>query len=139
MSTVNEYHTYARDCLRWAARARTEEQRRQFLSLASDWTHAAAGLEGVLGSAETHEELPGKMVTLTPNPALCVGRSGVKPMHQYRIYTFRDDGQFAAVKRLECANEKQAVQEARQLVDGQNGELWESEHLIARSRLLTIV
>jgi hypothetical protein len=60
-------------------------------------------------------------------------------MHQYRIYTFRDDGHFAAVKRLECANEKQAVQEARQLVDGQNGELWESEHLIARSRLLTIV
>jgi hypothetical protein len=63
MSTVNEYHTYARDCLRWAVRARTEEQRRQFLSLASDWTHAAAGLEGVLGPEvlQTHEELPGKM------------------------------------------------------------------------------
>jgi hypothetical protein len=63
MSTVNEYHTYARDCLRWAVRARTEEQRRQFLSLASDWTHAAAALEGVLGPEvlQTHEELPGKM------------------------------------------------------------------------------
>jgi hypothetical protein len=47
MSTVNEYHTYARDCLRWAARARTEEQRRQFLTLARDWTQAALGLEGV--------------------------------------------------------------------------------------------
>ena len=47
MSTVNEYHKYARDCLRWAARARTEEQRQQFLSLADDWTHAALGLEGV--------------------------------------------------------------------------------------------
>ena len=32
MSTVDEYHKYARDCLRWAARARTEEQRRQFLT-----------------------------------------------------------------------------------------------------------
>src|SRR3954466_8876503 len=134
MSTVEEYHKSARDCLRWAARARTEEQRRQFLSLASDWTDAAVGLEGALGPGflQTHEELTGKMVALTPNPSLCIERSGVKPMHQYRIYTFRDDGHFAAVKRLECANEKQAVQEARQLVDGQNAELWESEHLIAR-------
>jgi hypothetical protein len=47
MSTVNEYHTYARDCLRWADRARTEEQRKQFLSLARDWTESALGLEGV--------------------------------------------------------------------------------------------
>jgi hypothetical protein len=47
MSTVNEYHTYARDCLRWAARARTEEQRERLLSLARDWTQSALGLEGV--------------------------------------------------------------------------------------------
>ena len=75
MSTVNDYHTYARDCLRWAARARTEEQRKQFLSLASDWTHAAAGLEGVLGSEvlQTQEERPGKSDVDTD------GRSGVKP------------------------------------------------------------
>ena len=46
MSTVDEYHKYARDCLRWAARARTEEQRKQFLSLARDWTQAALGIEG---------------------------------------------------------------------------------------------
>ena len=46
MSTVDEYHKYARDCLRWAARARTEEQRERFLSLAHDWTQAALGLEG---------------------------------------------------------------------------------------------
>ena len=70
MSTVNEYHAYARDCLRWAARAQTEEQRRQFLSLASDWTHAAAGLQGVLGSEilQNHEKRPGKIVTLSPSP-----------------------------------------------------------------------
>ena len=37
MSTVEEYHKSARDCLRWAAKARTEEQRKQFLSLAHDW------------------------------------------------------------------------------------------------------
>ena len=47
MSTVDEYHKFARDCLRWAARARTEEQRNQLLSLAHDRTEAASGLEGV--------------------------------------------------------------------------------------------
>ncbi len=53
-------------------------------------------------------------------------------MHQYRIYTFREDGHFSTVQRIECTDEKQAVQKARQLVDGQDGELWESDHLIAR-------
>jgi hypothetical protein len=47
MSTVDEYRKYARDCLRWASRALTEEQRKQFLSLARDWQQAASGLEGV--------------------------------------------------------------------------------------------
>jgi hypothetical protein len=50
MSTVDEYHKYARDCRRWAARARTEEQRQRFLSLAHDWTQAALGLESVFPS-----------------------------------------------------------------------------------------
>jgi hypothetical protein len=48
MSTVDEYRKYARDCLRWANRARTDEQRKQFLSLAREWQQAASGLEGVL-------------------------------------------------------------------------------------------
>ena len=47
MSTVDEYRKYARDCLRWANRALTEEQRKQFLSLAREWQEAASGLEGV--------------------------------------------------------------------------------------------
>jgi hypothetical protein len=71
MSTANEYHAYARDCHRWAARARTEQQRRQFLSLANDWTQAAAGLEGVLDLEvlQTHEIRAENMVTLTPTPS----------------------------------------------------------------------
>ena len=48
MTTVDEYHSYARDCLRWAAKARTEEQREQLLSLAKDWTQAAEALDGYL-------------------------------------------------------------------------------------------
>ena len=48
-------------------------------------------------------------------------------MHQYRIYTFRDDGHFSCVQRIECADEREAVQKARQLVNRQDGELWESD------------
>ena len=47
MSTVDEYRKYQRDCLRRANRARTDEQRKQFLSLAREWQQAASGLEGV--------------------------------------------------------------------------------------------
>ena len=53
-------------------------------------------------------------------------------MHRYRIYTFREDGHFSGFQRIECAEEGQAVRKARQLVAGQDGELWDSDHLIAR-------
>ena len=53
-------------------------------------------------------------------------------MNQYRIYAFREDGHFSTVRRLECTDRDQAVQKAQQILDGQDGELWESEHLIAR-------
>src|SRR3954464_1409399 len=52
-------------------------------------------------------------------------------MTQYRIYAFREDGHFSTVRRLECTDRDQAVQKAQQILDGQDGELWESEHLIA--------
>jgi hypothetical protein len=55
MSTVDEYHQFARDCLRWAARARTEDQRKQLLTLANDWTQAALRLEGAPASSESDE------------------------------------------------------------------------------------
>ena len=59
MSTVNEYHAYARDCFRWAARARTEEQRERLLSLARHWRQAALELEGVsIAPAPTAPTLP---------------------------------------------------------------------------------
>jgi hypothetical protein len=57
MSTVDEYHKLARDCLRWAARARTEEQRKRLLNLAHDWTQAASGLEGAPSPMEPGEHL----------------------------------------------------------------------------------
>ena len=56
MTTVNDYHSYARDCLRWAVKAQTEEQRQRFLDLANDWRHAALGLEGMPLAGEPDNE-----------------------------------------------------------------------------------
>ena len=53
-------------------------------------------------------------------------------MHQYRLYTFRDDGHFSGVQRIECVDEREAVKQARRLVDLQDGEVWERDRLIAR-------
>jgi hypothetical protein len=53
-------------------------------------------------------------------------------MHQYRLYTFCDDGHFSGVQRIECADEREAVQKARRLVNLQDGEVWERDRLIAR-------
>jgi hypothetical protein len=68
MSTVvDEYHKYARDCLRWAARAQTEEQRKQFLDLAHDWTQAATPIEDgpVPSEPDTHSP-PASRVEIKP-------------------------------------------------------------------------
>ena len=66
MSTVDEYHKYARDCLRWAARAGTEEQQQRFLSLAHDWTQAALGLEGVPFPSERSNRIPNEATADRP-------------------------------------------------------------------------
>jgi hypothetical protein len=48
MATVAEYHQYAEECLRWATKAKTEEERKAFLDMARAWTGAALRIEGVL-------------------------------------------------------------------------------------------
>jgi hypothetical protein len=50
MATVNQYRQYAKECVRWAAEAETEENRKALLELARDWTLAAMRLEGVLST-----------------------------------------------------------------------------------------
>jgi hypothetical protein len=45
METAAECHQYAEECVRWAARAKTEEQRKGFLEIAHAWKEAALLLE----------------------------------------------------------------------------------------------
>lgn len=45
MATASEYRQFAKECLRWATEAETEEFRQAFLDMARDWTLAATRLE----------------------------------------------------------------------------------------------
>jgi hypothetical protein len=41
MATITEYQQLAHECVRWAARAKTEGERMAFLEIARAWTLAA--------------------------------------------------------------------------------------------------
>ena len=45
MQPAAQCHQYARDCVRWAARSNTEQQRKGFLEIARAWREAALLIE----------------------------------------------------------------------------------------------
>jgi hypothetical protein len=68
MQTSAECHQYARECIRWAARAKTEEQRKGFLEIALAWREAALLIE-----------TPPRAPPLSASPAAYHLASGDKP------------------------------------------------------------
>jgi hypothetical protein len=55
MATTDEYHQYARECLQSASKAQSEQERKQFVSMARAWTQAAL-LEGVPNPTANEED-----------------------------------------------------------------------------------
>ena len=55
-------------------------------------------------------------------------------MNEYRAYIVDGDGHFASCRAFRCADDTEAVTRARQLVDGQDVELWSGERFIVRLR-----
>jgi hypothetical protein len=53
-------------------------------------------------------------------------------MAEYRAYTVGPDGHFNGIEPLTCANDAEAIEKARQLVDGHDVELWSGERLVIR-------
>ena len=53
-------------------------------------------------------------------------------MSEYRAYIVGRDGHFASCRAFRCADDTEAVTYARQLVDGQDVELWSGERFIVR-------
>ena len=53
-------------------------------------------------------------------------------MNEYRAYIVGRDGHFASCRAFRCADDAEAVIWARQLVAGQDVELWSGERFIVR-------
>jgi hypothetical protein len=53
-------------------------------------------------------------------------------MAEYRAYTIGRDGHFIAVKALTCADDAEAIDTAKPLVDGHDIELWSGDRLVTR-------
>ena len=53
-------------------------------------------------------------------------------MPAFRIYLVGRDGHFQSAKDIECADDQEAIQNAQQLVDGHDVELWERGRFITR-------
>jgi ubiquinone biosynthesis protein UbiJ len=58
VATAKQFKQSAAECLRSAAEAKTEEQRKLFLSMALAWTQAAMQAEGVLSPDMDEHEAP---------------------------------------------------------------------------------
>jgi len=52
MTTSHEYRQFAHRCTEWAAEAKTDEARDDFLNLAFDWTLAALRVDDALQEAQ---------------------------------------------------------------------------------------
>jgi hypothetical protein len=53
-------------------------------------------------------------------------------MSEYRVYVIGLDGHFINAVLLDCANDKAAIESARQLIDGKDLELWQKDRLVAK-------
>ena len=58
MSTTTRHQAYAIACMRWAAEAKTEEERGVFLAMAQQWSEAALRLDGVATLGTTSPPVP---------------------------------------------------------------------------------
>jgi hypothetical protein len=53
-------------------------------------------------------------------------------MEHYRVYVIGQDGHFIKSIDLSCADDSAAIESAKQLIDGHDLELWQSDRRIAR-------
>jgi hypothetical protein len=53
-------------------------------------------------------------------------------MADYRTFTVGDDGHFVGSQALICADDDEAVEKARRLLDGRDIELWCGDRFVVR-------
>jgi hypothetical protein len=53
-------------------------------------------------------------------------------MQEYRAYLVGPDGHFIGFEPLVCANDSEAIEKAKQLIDGRDVELWNGPRFVMR-------
>ena len=53
-------------------------------------------------------------------------------MPEYRAYVIGSDGHFYRVVPLDCVDDAEAMEQAKQLLDGHDIELWQLDRKVAR-------
>jgi hypothetical protein len=53
-------------------------------------------------------------------------------MNEYRLYKVGEDGHFIGFEPLICADDAEAIEKAKRLVDGHDVELWSGPRLVIR-------
>jgi hypothetical protein len=53
-------------------------------------------------------------------------------MAEYRAYTVGHDGHFIGFEPLVCADDSEAIEQAKRFVDGHDIELWSGDRLVTR-------
>ena len=53
-------------------------------------------------------------------------------MSEYRVYVIDSDGHFIRAIQLDCADDKAAIESAKQLVNGHDVELWQLDRKVAK-------
>jgi hypothetical protein len=58
-------------------------------------------------------------------------------MAEYRAYTVGHDGHFIGFEALVCADDAEAIEQAKRFVDGHDIELWSRDRLVTRLEIKT--
>jgi hypothetical protein len=63
-----------------------------------------------------------------------IGRTSVRGLRvtDYRAYTVGDDGHFIGYEPLACADDAEAIEKVKRLLDGQDVELWSGPRFVIR-------
>jgi hypothetical protein len=57
MPKTDHFHQYAEEAMRWACRAKTEEEKQAYIDLARTWTEAALQSKHIFGDADDPPEI----------------------------------------------------------------------------------
>jgi hypothetical protein len=56
-------------------------------------------------------------------------------MRRYRLYKVGRDGRFCGVEIIECRDDQEAIEQAKQAAKGRDVELWDRDRFIVRLSL----